>query len=158
MQERFIQLRRTAAKRLRETAKRIHSKVDKARATVHEMEAESAHYFRAQILAEAKRNDYWADLRYPWEWVRLQLKDGGVMDLVIVLHFVGNPSPGAAVAAAFVSHRASTRDKLFQDVAPLQLDPLMLYPDEEPADQRSRFESWLGDAERQAVALWVRYL
>ncbi len=158
MLKRFTALKGAAAKRLQATAERVQAKVDKVRATVHQKDAVSAHYFRAQIVGEAKRNDYWADLKNPWEWVRLQLKDGGLTDLVIVLHFVGNPSPGAAVAAAFVSHRASVSDKRIGEIEPLEIDPLMLYPDETPTNQETRFDRWLGEAERLAIALWVRYL
>ncbi|MCC6555425.1 MAG: hypothetical protein IT372_20895 [Polyangiaceae bacterium] len=95
-------------------------------------------------------------------WVRLQLRDGGVTDVVIVWHFIGNPSPGSAVAVVFVQHRTSNVSD--EDGAtspttiPLDVDPLTLFPDEEEAAQQQRFKDWLLSALKRALEVWVRLL
>jgi hypothetical protein len=92
------------------------------------------------------------------EWVRLQLRDGGITDLVVVLHFIGNPSPGACVAAAFMGHRTTPEDEFLVEMIPLDTDTLVLYPAEETGEQRKRFESWLEEITRTSIAIWIKYL
>lgn len=117
------------------------------------------HYWREQILREARRGDYWADLREPWEWVNLSLIDGGKTSFVVALHFIGNPTPGAAVAIAFVTHREKKDDETtVLDAAHLSLEPLMLYPGEAEGLQKQRFLDWLSRATTEAIAVWTRYL
>ena len=118
----------------------------------------TAHYFRGQIVKIAKQRGYWADLREPWEWVRLQLRDGGITDLVVALHFIGNPSPGACVAAAFMEHRATREDEFLAEMIPLDTETLVLYPAEESAPQSERFESWLEQIIKTSLAVWIKYL
>lgn len=126
---------------------------------VRQRDAATAHWWREQILREAKRGDYWADLQEPWEWVNLSLQDGGKTSFVVVLHFVGNPTPGAVVAIAFVTHREKTDEETtVLDAAQLNLEPLMLYPHEADAHQQMRFLDWLSQATTEAIAVWTRYL
>ncbi len=158
MRGRFLALKQRASERFEHVAAMVRSELLGASASVQNSSEETAHYFKAQIIEQAKQSGYWADLRNPWEWVRVQLIDGGVTDVVVVLHFVGNPSPGVATAIAFVAHRADKAERAFEDIAPLDIEPLALYPDENAAPQAERFDQWLSEVERKAVALWVRYL
>lgn len=155
---RFGALKQRALDHFERTASTIRAEVPGASASVQKSNEGTAHYFKAQIIDQATRSSYWADLRNPWEWVRLRLIAGGVTDVVIVLHFVGNPSPGVATAIAFVGHRADKTERALEDAEPFEIDPLVLYPDEDTAPQAERFEQWLSGVEREAVALWVRYL
>ena len=119
----------------------------------------TAHYFRAQLIELARRHDYWADLREPRTWARLQLKDGGVTDIIVALHFIGNPSPGACVAMMFLQHRDLAEPKPVADsLVTLGVDPLLLAHVEGEDEQRTRFEKWLREAQLQALAQWTRYL
>jgi DTW domain-containing protein YfiP len=77
---------------------------------------------------------------------------------VVALHFIGNPSPGACVAAAFMEHRATREDELRAEVIPLDTEPLVLYPAEEAAPQSGRFASWLEQITRTSLAVWIKYL
>ena len=119
----------------------------------------TAHYFRAQLLELARRHSFWADLREPRVWARLQLKDGGVTDIIVALHFIGNPSPGACVAMMFLQHRDLAEPKPVADsLVTLGVEPLLLAYVENEDEQRARFEKWLREAQLQALAQWTRYL
>ncbi len=126
---------------------------------VFQKDKDTGHYWREQIVREARRGDYWADLREPWEWVNLSLVDGGKTSFVVALHFIGNPTPGAAAAIAFVTHRDKKDDETTVLDAPhLALEPLMLYPGEAEVPQRQRFLDWLSRATTEAITVWTRYL
>jgi hypothetical protein len=158
MRERMTQLARATHTKFDEVARDVRVKVEGSRASVERSTAASAHFFRRQIVELARQRGYWADVREPWEWVRLQLCDGGVTDLVLVLHFIGNPSPGACVAAAFMGHRATPEDEFLADLISIDTEPLVLYPAEDTGQQLERFESWLAEITRSSIAIWVKYL
>ena len=158
MRTRMRQLADLVDTAFHKTADDVQDKVEGCQASVERTAPATAHYFRAQIVQLAKQRGYWADLREPWEWVRLQLRDGGITDLVVALHFIGNPSPGASVAAAFMEHRATREDERRAEVIPLDTEPLVLYPAEEAAPQSARFESWLEEITRTSLAVWIKYL
>lgn len=141
-----------------ETRKRIVAKLPDVRVSVLKKDASNARYWREQIVREARRGDYWADLQEPWEWVHLKLTDGGVTCFVVVLHFVGNPTPGSAAAVAFLIHRSKDDERSVLDSPQLSLEPLMLYPEEAEAVQRQRYLDWLARATSEAISVWTRYL
>jgi Fic family protein len=157
--DRLAALASLTASELERVRTRIVAKIPSALVKVFQNEAHTARYWREQIIREAKRGEYWADLHEPWEWAHLSLVDGGKTSFVVVLHFIGNPTPGAAVAIAFVTHRGKTDDETtVLDASQLSLEPLMLYPSEGEAPQRARFLDWLARATAEAIAVWTRYL
>lgn len=158
MRSRMGQLAGLANAQFDKTASDVRNKVDGCRASVDRSSTNTGHYFRAQIVELAKQRGYWADLREPWEWIRLKLRDGGITDLVLVIHFIGNPSPGACVATAFMGHRTTPEDEFLAEVIPLDTETLVLYPAEDTAVQRKRFESWLEGITKTALAIWIKYL
>lgn len=158
MRARMTQLAGLVNTNFNKTAGDVREKVEGCQASVERASEATAHYFHGQIVELAKQRGYWADLREPWDWVRLQLRDGGVTDLVVVLHFIGNPSPGACVAAAFMGHRATREDKLPFEMIALDTEPLVLYPAEEATPQSGRFESWLEEITKTSLAAWIKYL
>lgn len=157
--DRLVALRSVTAGELERVRARIVAKIPSATVKVFQNDTQTARYWREQIVREAKRGEYWADLHEPWEWVHLSLVDGGKTSFVIVLHFIGNPTPGAAAAIAFVTHRGKgDDDTTVLDASQLSLEPLMLYPHEAEAPQRARFLDWLSRATTEAIAVWTRYL
>jgi Fic family protein len=158
MRARIAQLADVVYTTFRKTADDVQNQVEGCQASVTRTSTATAHYFRGQIVKLAKQREYWADLREPWEWGRLELRDGGITDLVVVLHFIGNPSPGACVAAAFMEHRATREDEFLAEVIPLDTETLVLYPAEEAMTQSKRFASWLEDITKIALATWIKYL
>jgi hypothetical protein len=158
MRERLARLAGEVSAKFARTSDEVRDKVEGCRASVDRSSADTAHYFQSQIGELARKRGYWADLRESWDWVRLQLQDGGITDLVVVLHFIGNPSPGACVAAAFMEHRATQGGEFLAEMIPLDTEPLVLYPAEEMLAQQKRFEHWLDEITRTSLAVWVRYL
>lgn len=116
------------------------------------------HYFRGQLVELARQHGYWLDVNEHRDWARLQLRDGGVTDIVVACHFIGNPSPGAGVAVVFVEHR--DKDEPAGTNAPMTAaaDPLTLLADEDEAAQRRRFTTWLEQARNTALAQWTKFL
>jgi fido (protein-threonine AMPylation protein) len=158
MRARMAQLADLVSTSFHKTAGDVREKVEGSQSFVTRTSTATAHHFRGQIVKLAKQRGYWADLREPWEWVRLQLRDGGITDLVVVLHFIGNPSPGACVAAAFMEHRATREDEFLSEMILLDTETLVLYPAEEAAPQSGRFESWLEQITKTSLAAWIKYL
>jgi len=156
---RLIAYANVAAAEFAKTRQGIVARIPDVSVGIYQKEARTAHYWREQILREARRGEYWADLQEPWEWVNLSLVNGGRTSFVVVLHFIGNPTPGAAVAIAFVTHRAKNDDDTtVLDAAQLSLEPLMLYPHESDMPQQQRFLDWLSRATTEAITVWTRYL
>jgi hypothetical protein len=125
---------------------------------VERVHAGSGHTFRAQLLEIGRRNDYWVELGEHRDWVRLQLRDGGVTDIVVAVHLIGNPSPGAGVAVVFLEHRDLAEPA--DSPAPLTVvaEPLLLSADENEQAQRERFHTWLEAARNAALAQWTKFL
>jgi len=155
---RLLALAEVTATQFEATRTRITAKVPGVQVSVFKKDARTARYWREQIVREARRGEYWADLQEPWEWVHLKLTDGGITSFVVVLHFVGNPTPGSAAAVAFVTHRSRDDEGAVLDAPQLSLEPLMLYPEEAEALQQRRFLDWLAKATSEAVSVWTRYL
>jgi hypothetical protein len=143
---------------------RLTAQVQNLRVYVDTAGDDSRHWFSGQILRLAKKNGYWADFHEPRTWAKLRIRDGGTTDLVVTLHFVGNPSPGTCVAALFLSHRDPlTPEQAGQEppetVMDVPLIPhLLLTPDEDTNDQERRFLDWLDRAMTLGLAHWTRYL
>lgn len=147
-------------------AKKLKRDLSGVTAHVTKSTPNNAHWFRDQTVTLAQKHGYWADLREKRSWVRLSIRDGGITDMVVVWHFIGNPSPGSAVAAVFAQHKAGKdphRGQKEPDAAgastlPLDIAPLTLFPDETVVQQTQRFEDWLRSALNRALELWVKLL
>lgn len=116
------------------------------------------HYFRDQLIELGRRHGYWVDLNETRAWARLQLRDGGVTDIVVAAHLIGNPSPGAGVAVVFVEHRDHGEPAGSHAPMTAASEPLLLSADEPEEAQRRRFLGWLETARNLALAEWVRVL
>lgn len=147
-------------------AKQIPDQVPGVKAYVKRSDAGTSRYYRSQVLSFASAHGYWADLREPRAWVRLQLRDGGNTDVVVSLHFVGNPSPGVLAAGLFLVHREKEKGKtLMKPPEPTEapvtfvgIEPLLFAPGESEQEQRLRLSKWLDDGLVSALAQWTRYL
>ncbi len=116
------------------------------------------HSFREQIVELGRLHGYRVDLSEPREWARLQLRDGGVTDIVVAVHLIGNPSPGAGVAVIFVEHRDVGEPAGSHAPLTAASEPLLLSADEPEAAQRRRFVGWLEMGRNAALAEWARVL
>ena len=98
------------------------------------------------------------DINEHRDWVRLQLLDGGVTDIVVACHFIGRAATGVGVAVVFIEHRdhgerAGQNAPMVSATRPFDL---VVY--EDAAQQRVRFLDWLDGAINAALAQWTRFL
>lgn len=138
-------------------------RVPGVRATPAQSTAATDHYYRWQITEFARRGDYWADLREPRFWTQLAIRDGGNTKVVFVLHFIGNPTQGDAIANVFLEHRDpkerdATSSDTDQQLIELPVRPLLLPAGEQAADQRARFLAWHAGALEAGLAQWIDFL
>lgn len=165
MVERIAPLVLEIENHLKNTCKRVQSEVPGIKASVRLADPTRVHWYRSQIISFANEHGYWADLREQRTWVRLELRDGGQTEIVVSLHFVGNPSPGILAAGIFLVHRDSKISDQSQpnevDVAPVTLlgvEPLSFAPGEQLEEQRLKLSKWLDTALVSALSQWTRYL
>ncbi len=159
MAERIESLASVALIYLQDVATQVTSSLPEVRAKAFRSKQEDEHYWRAQVIQLARARRYFADLREPRRWVRLQLRDGGLTDLIVVLHFVGNPSPGSSVSGAFLIHRDSREhDVTAGETVYLSSNPLLLTLDEDAAAQEKRFREWLSHVVLLGLAEWKKQL
>ena len=79
-------------------------------------------------------------------------------DIVILLHFIGNPSENC-VAASFIEHSDSIKNQVSGQVFDeIDVAPLLLTSTEQDADSRARFKKWVDEVAIQALARWTKYL
>jgi Fic family protein len=153
----------------RDAFKKVASEVMKSvpgvKARTERSTIDNEHYWRRQIIELARTRKYFADLREPRFWARLQIEDGGLTDLVVVIHFVGNPSPGSCAVAAFLVHRDRVSPGATEASSASEAETVflpgasMLLASEEPESaQRRRFERWLNQAVVVGLAEWKRRL
>lgn len=159
LSSRMSQLLSEAEKVLQETATQVRDRVEGIHVPeVQRARPEQRRWFREQLMRLGDQHGYWVDLNESRDWVRLQLRNGGVTDVVVACHFIGEPSPGAGVAVVFVEHREvdeKTGTNLPMSAA---VEPLLLAADEDEASQRHRFLDWLEDSRNAALAQWTRFL
>ena len=158
MAERLRVLIKRASQVLRQRAQDIRQQVAGVQANVVPSKTNTHHWYRTQLIELGRSNDYWADLNEPRRWTRLELRDGGKTEIVIALHFIGNPSPGAAVAVAFVVHRAGKERVGDQPPFETAAEPLLLTVKDNLLEQEHSFDNWLDSALVQALAVWTRFL
>jgi len=137
----------------------LSAAIPKIEARISKADDQTAHYFFAQTIEIARRGQYWADMNEPRHWVRLQLRNGGVTDVIVILHFVGNPAPGSCMASIFLEHRGNLAEATGAvPLARLPVEPLLLTVEEAYEAQSLRFTDWVKQATVQALAEWTRYL
>jgi len=162
MEKRISTLADAARDAFKVLAEEIQSSVPGVKTRTARSDAENEHYWTRQIVEMAKRRGYWASTREARAWAQLQIEDGGLTDLVVVLHFVGNPSPGSCMSGMFLVHRGRSkeerREMALAEFTLLPQDPLVLVAEEEAAPQRERFLMWLDEAVVAGLAEWKRQL
>ena len=92
MESRISMLADAAHDAFKVIAAEIQSTVPGVKTRTRRSDTENEHYWTKQIIEMAKRRRYWASTGESRAWTGLQMEDGGLTDLVVVLHFVGNPS------------------------------------------------------------------
>ena len=142
---------------------RIQASVPGIQAKAEVATASNEYWYRSQIVQVAKNRHYWADLHEARTWAKLRLRDGGNTDLVVSLHFAGNPSPGACMGVLFLVHSDRqvvdpAAPEVGRELVHLPIEPITLVSEEEEEEQRSRFHRWLERGVPQGLAQWAQYL
>lgn len=162
MEARISKLADAAREAFKALGVEIESSIPGVKTRTERSDSENQHYWTKQIVDMAKRRGYWASTREPRAWARLQIEDGGLTDVVVVLHFVGNPSPGSCMSGVFLLHRGKSKEERQEvglaEFTLLPQEPLVLLAEEEEPTQRDRFLVWLDDAVVVALAEWKRQL
>ena len=139
----------------------IQREVPETRANVFVPAADQTHWFRSQLVALARRNNYWLDFSAPRTWIRLRLQTASAQtDIVASLHRLSGAVGGGWVMDAFLQHGDPKRSEGDQpELVFLDIDPLLLSFEEPEATQLARVETWIVDhLSIVATAQWIHFL
>lgn len=118
---------------------------------------ENNHYFRAQIIENAKYHlNYFADTTAYRSWVALNLTWERQARLVFAFHSIGKPFAGALVCAPFLEFRDRDYDEeqAHFTVVPVTDEPFVFFYNENLPELQKRFRKWRDDV----VAVTLREL
>jgi Fic family protein len=118
------------------------------------------HYYRQPILNTATHFGYYANLSVSREWVRMQIRDEGVTDMVLSFHGLGRDFVGVLAVSAFVEHRDlnSIRDENGTGLHPVCSEIFQFAYNEKQAVVLERFGRWLAGALMTGLEQWRRRL
>jgi len=121
-----------------------------------------SHYYRAEIIATAKKLDYYANLWDYKAWVRLSIKIDDVQtDMLISFHNFGATFQNLMVCSGAAFRRVVTdedKDALTESLEPLSISPFQFsYLDDLPKLQK-RFADWLDNAILVGLEYWRKSL
>lgn len=131
---------------------------------VFRSEADTSHYFTSQIIATAKRLDYFANLTADRWWVRLRIRHAAVASLVVSFHHLGRGDQGLMVASAFLDQRELSRgrggddDGAPFDTRPICDDTFAFTDAMDEARLESAFREWLDRTIQVGLDAWRRGL
>ena len=118
------------------------------------------HWYRGQIYQIADTFGYYANRPVHREWVRMQIRDEGVTDMVLSFHGLGRDFVGVLAVSAFVEHRDlnSVRDENGTGLHPICSEIFQFAYNEKQAVVLERFERWLAGALMTGLEQWRRRL
>jgi len=102
------------------------------------------HYYRAQIIENAKKNlGYYADTGSYRSWVALCLTWERKARLVFAFHGIGRPFSGSLICAPFLEFRdVDEEDHPRSTVVPIAEEGFVFFYNEAPATVLERFKPW----------------
>lgn len=122
-------------------------------------EADTAHWFHAQVLEIAKQLEYYADLRRYHRWVRLRIREAQTPSIVVSFHPLGPVFSGVMVTSAFYEERQIDTEEA-PALVPL---PVCLCADlfefaysDDSEQTKQRFERWLHDTLVVGLNQWKK--
>lgn len=116
------------------------------------------HYYKQQILWIAHQKDYWVDLHPPRSWVKLEIRNGGKSEIVVVFHCIGGQDSGTGVAVAFLDHRDEGERLGDRPPDDILVEPLLVLADSDPAIQSKKLKEWLESVMLYGLSAAIRYL
>lgn len=127
--------------------------------------ASTDRYYRAQIIALAKRLEYYADTSSYRAWVRLHIKTELMCDILFVFHALGSRPTGLMAISSFVQFRnrkAASEDEeeghAFDGPHALCDEVFQFSYNENFEDVLKRFEPWFSKALLLGLDQWRRSL
>ena len=117
-------------------------------------------YYGYQVVETAKAMRYFANTRVFHSWAALNLKTDGRHEILVSIHGMGHEFAGLLVATACLAKREASGEAGEQGgtvvtrVQPVCERPFQISYKEDPADARTRFGRWIGDAVVQGLLAW----
>jgi hypothetical protein len=117
---------------------------DEATAFVTMSSSETNHYFRAQIIDNAKRHiGYFADTGEYRSWVALNMRWSRRGQLVFAIHGIGRPFNGSLICAPFLEFKdADEEGQLRAALVPVTEEGFVFFYNEDQERLLSRFRPW----------------
>ena len=134
--------------RLEEIASEVTAALEKvapgARGFVSRSSQHTDHYFRAQIIENAKHHiGYFADTSICRSWVALNLRWSRSCKVVFAIHGIGKPFNGSLICAPFLEFKDVDEEGQTRPTqVPIAEEGLVFFYNEDKDKLVSRFESW----------------
>jgi Fic family protein len=122
-------------------------------ASVSRSTKESDHYFRAQIIENAKHHlHYYVDTTEYRSWVALNMNWSRRAKLVFAIHGIGRHFNGSLICAPFLEFRDTDDEgQVRSTIAPITDEGLVFFYNENIERLRARFRPWLDSALKVAL-------
>jgi hypothetical protein len=117
---------------------------DGATAFVTESSSETDHYFRAQIIDNAKHHiGYFADTGEYRSWVALNMRWSRRGQLVFAIHGIGRPFNGSLICAPFLEFKDTDEEgQMRTALVPVTEEGFVFFYNEDRERLLSRFRPW----------------
>lgn len=117
---------------------------DSASAFVSRSNTQTDHYFRAQIIENAKQHiGYFADTSEYRSWVALKMFWSRRGQLVFAIHGIGKPFNGSLICAPFLEFKDTDEEKETRDtLVPVAEEGFVFFYNEDQGKMMSRFRPW----------------
>lgn len=121
---------------------------------------ENDFWFKSQIIAIAKKLEYYADTGMYRAWVRLKIRETRQVDLVVAFHSLGYDFAGVIAASAYIEYRQHNEEGDISAEGPYPLsDEVFQFAYTEPEENvMERYKSWLNDVIISGLDQWRRSL
>ena len=117
---------------------------DGATVFVTRSNSETNHYFRAQIIDNAKHHiGYFADTNEYRSWVALNMRWSHRGQLVFAIHGIGRPFKGSLICAPFLEFKDTDEEgQMRAALTPVAEEGFVLFYNEDKERLLSRFRPW----------------
>ncbi|MDD2714718.1 MAG: Fic family protein [Candidatus Wallbacteria bacterium] len=173
----FSQLGTYTGKKLEELASELNEhlqRIDKNYGAQFQKNGKTNdHWFRGQIVASARKLEYFADLRTYKSWIKLRLTEERQTDIIFSFHFLGQAFTGICAISAFleqkdVAHKEpknkiqSSAESYIEESLPspnVICEEVFQFSYNEPLDNvERRYKTWFEDSIRIGLESWRRQL
>lgn len=117
---------------------------DSGTAFITQSTPETDHYFRAQIIENARTNlGYFADTSEYRSWIALNMRWSRKAQLVFAIHGIGRPFNGSLICAPFLEFKDTDEDgQIRTALVPVAEEGFVFFYNESEGRLLSRFKPW----------------